>query len=131
MLSTRGRSSFWFSHFLFCYFLKGLDALDLRNVRVAVFNRTILCQNGRISSLAQSQSQEHILYNPKTPDSQLTITRNSWVKTQMGQDFAHACKYAGEIPTDVPTSAKGVIERVCNAESLPTDCANELNRSIP
>ncbi|KAM7203450.1 hypothetical protein V8F20_004044 [Naviculisporaceae sp. PSN 640] len=35
-----------------------------------------------------------------------------WVKTDMGQSFADAANHSGEIPTDVPSSAKGIIERI-------------------
>jgi len=59
---------------------------------------------------------------------------NSWVKTQMGQDFADAAQYGGEIPTDVPTSAKGIIERVCPAGIIACrfrDTNKQTNRSMP
>ncbi|KAM7198844.1 hypothetical protein V8F33_004858 [Rhypophila sp. PSN 637] len=40
------------------------------------------------------------------------VLHPGWVKTDMGQSFADAAGYSGEIPTDVPSSAKGILERI-------------------
>ncbi|KAM7211313.1 Norsolorinic acid ketoreductase [Rhypophila decipiens] len=40
------------------------------------------------------------------------VLHPGWVKTDMGQSFADAAGYSGEIPTDVPSSAKGILERM-------------------